>query len=358
MVSSTLGSPTKTIWKRRSRAASFLDVFAVLVQRGSADGAQLSASQRRLEHVGGVNGAFGGSGADQGVQLIDEEDDLALRVFNFLQDGLEAVFKLAAIFRSGQHGAEIECDHALVLEYFRHIAGNDALREALDDGGLAYAGFADEHRIIFRAARKNLDHAANFFVAADHGVQLAAASLLGQVSGVTFERLILGFRILVGHFLRAADGGQRLQNRVVRCAVTSQDLLCPILLEVRDGKQQVLGGDVFVLEVGGFFKGLFKQFVGRVGQRGLGGFSGNLGKFLDVAIEIAESRLRADADLFEHGRNDALFVFEQRGEQVDGPKLGIAVLGGKLIRALHCFLRFYGEFVPTDGHDELHLVIG
>ena len=46
----------------------FFDVLAVLVQRGGADGAQLSASQGGLEHVRGVDGAFAGSGADQGVQ--------------------------------------------------------------------------------------------------------------------------------------------------------------------------------------------------------------------------------------------------------------------------------------------------
>ncbi len=61
----------------------FLDVFAVFVERGGADGAQFAASQRGLEHVGGVDGAFGGSGADQGVEFVDEEDDLALRVFDF-----------------------------------------------------------------------------------------------------------------------------------------------------------------------------------------------------------------------------------------------------------------------------------
>ena len=122
-------------------------------------------------------------------------------VFDFFQDGLEAVFEFAAIFRSGEHGAEIERDHAFVLEHFGHVAGNDALGEAFDDGGLAHAGFADEHGIIFRAARENLDHAADFFVASDDGVELAAAGLLGQVAGIAFESLILGFGILVGDFL-------------------------------------------------------------------------------------------------------------------------------------------------------------
>ena len=290
-------------------------------------------------------------------KLVDEKNDLALRVFDFFQDGLEAVFKFAAIFCSGQHGSEIECDHTFVLEHFGHVAGNDSLGEAFDDGRLAYAGFADEHGIIFRAAGKNLNHAADFFVAANNGIELAAAGLLGEVAGVALERLIFGFGILVGYFLRAADRGQGFQNCIVGGAVTGENLLGRVLFEVRDGEQQVLGGNVFVLEVGGFFEGLLQQLVGGVRERGLRRLSGDFGKLFDLAIEIAENGLRADADFFQHGRDDAFFIFEQGSEQMDRQKLRIAVLGGEVVRSLDCFLRFYGEFVPTDGHGKLHLVI-
>ena len=56
-----------------------LDVLAVLVERRRADRAQLAARQHRLEHVGRVDGALGRAGADDRVQLVDEEDDLARR---------------------------------------------------------------------------------------------------------------------------------------------------------------------------------------------------------------------------------------------------------------------------------------
>src|ERR1700691_4655904 len=62
----------------------FFDVFTVFVERSGADGTQFAASQGGLEHVGGVDRAFSSSGANQGVQLVDEKNDLALRVFNFL----------------------------------------------------------------------------------------------------------------------------------------------------------------------------------------------------------------------------------------------------------------------------------
>ena len=167
----------------------FLDVLAIFVQRGCADGAQFSAGERRLQHVRGVDGAFGRAGADQRVQLVDEENDLSLRVFDFFQNGFEAVFELAAILCAGEHRSEIERDHALVLQDFGNVAGNDALGETFDDGSLADAGFADQHGIIFRAAREHLDDAADFFVASDDGIELAAAGLLGQVAGIAFQRL-------------------------------------------------------------------------------------------------------------------------------------------------------------------------
>ena len=54
-----------------------LDVLAVLVERGRADRAQLAAGEHRLEQVRGVDGALGGTGADDRVQLVHEEDHLA-----------------------------------------------------------------------------------------------------------------------------------------------------------------------------------------------------------------------------------------------------------------------------------------
>ena len=56
-----------------------LDPLAVLVERRRADHAQLTAGQHRLEHVAGVHGGVAaGARADDGVQLVDEGDDLAV----------------------------------------------------------------------------------------------------------------------------------------------------------------------------------------------------------------------------------------------------------------------------------------
>jgi hypothetical protein len=103
------------------------------------------------------------------VQLVDERDDLAGRLRDLLQHGLEPLLELAAVLRAGDHGAEVEADDPLVLERLGHVAGDDALREPLDDGGLADAGLADEHRVVLGAAAEHLHHAADLGVAADDG---------------------------------------------------------------------------------------------------------------------------------------------------------------------------------------------
>ena len=81
------------------------DVLAVLVQRGRADQAQLATGQHRLQHIAGVHRAFGRTRADDGVNLVDEGDDLAVRVLDFVEDALQALLELATVLRAGHHGA-------------------------------------------------------------------------------------------------------------------------------------------------------------------------------------------------------------------------------------------------------------
>ncbi len=84
------------------------DVLAVLIQRGGADALHFAAGEGGLEHVGGVDGALRGAGADDGVELVDEEDDLALGPDDLIHDGFHALFELAAELRTGDHGAEVK----------------------------------------------------------------------------------------------------------------------------------------------------------------------------------------------------------------------------------------------------------
>ena len=78
---------------------------------------------------------------------------------------------------------------ALAAQRVGHVAGDDALREPLDDRGLADAGLADEHRVVLGTPGQHLHDAADLGVATDDRVELALAGRGGQVDAVLLQRL-------------------------------------------------------------------------------------------------------------------------------------------------------------------------
>ena len=112
-------------------------------------------------------------------------------------------------FAPGDQRAHVERDDLLVLQALGHVAADDALGQAFDDGRLADARLADQHRIVLGAPRQHLDHAPDLFVAPDHRIELALRRQLGQIAAVFFERFVGRLGILRGHALRPANFLQR-----------------------------------------------------------------------------------------------------------------------------------------------------
>ena len=137
---------------------------------------------------------------------------------------------------------------ALVLEAFGHVTRCDPLREPLGDGGLADAGLADEHRVVLGPARQHLDDAADLVVAADDRVELAPPRRLGEVAPVLLERLVLGLGVRVGDALRAAHRLERRVDAIGRDACLLEQTSGFALGLGAEREQEMLGGDVLVLE--------------------------------------------------------------------------------------------------------------
>ena len=174
MVSSTDGLADEDLLEAALQGGVLLDPLAVLVEGGRADHVQLAAGQHRLEHVAGVHrGVAAGARADDRVQLVDEGDDLAAGVLDLLEHGLEPLLELAAVLRARDHRRQVEREHPAALERVGHVAGDDPLGEPLDDGGLADAGLADQHRVVLGTPRQHLDDPADLGVAADDRVEPA-----------------------------------------------------------------------------------------------------------------------------------------------------------------------------------------
>jgi hypothetical protein len=165
-----------------------LEVLAILVERRRADRLHLPARESRLEDRSCVDRALGRAGADEVMELVDEEDDVA-PLHDLLHDLLQALLELAAVLRAGDEGCQVERVDLLALEELGHLARGDAGGEALDDGGLADAGLADQHGVVLRAPRENLHHALDLGLTADHGVALALRSLPREVAAELVEEL-------------------------------------------------------------------------------------------------------------------------------------------------------------------------
>jgi len=90
-------------------------VVAVGADTVICDG-ELAPGQLRLQHVRRVGRALRLAGSHDGVQLVDEEDDLALGGLDLLEDGLEPLLELAAVLRPGHHRREVQRDQPLALE--------------------------------------------------------------------------------------------------------------------------------------------------------------------------------------------------------------------------------------------------
>ena len=74
-----------------------------------------------------VHGALGRAGAHDGVQLVDEQDDVAA-LLHLIQGVLDALLELAAALCSGHHAAQVQRQDALVEQLLGHIAGGNRAR--------------------------------------------------------------------------------------------------------------------------------------------------------------------------------------------------------------------------------------
>ena len=105
-VSSTLGSSTSIAWKRRSNAGS----FCKCLRNSSAVVAPMigrTARQHRLEHGARVDRALGGTGADERVHLVDEQDDV-IGLGGLAYHVLQALLELAAVLRPRDQAGKIQ----------------------------------------------------------------------------------------------------------------------------------------------------------------------------------------------------------------------------------------------------------
>jgi hypothetical protein len=298
-----------------------LEVLAVLVAGRRADRLQLAASEHRLQDRRGVDGALRGAGADERVELVDEQHDVPARL-DLLQDLLQALLEVAAIAAPRDERTEVERVDLLALQGLRNLAVHDVLREPLDDRRLADARLTDEDGVVLGAAGQHLHHALDLLRASDDGVELRLAGELGEVASELIQHhgalrgLLAGGRLLAARVAREElDDG--LAHAVEVRAQLLQDLRGDALALADEPEQDVLGPDVVVAELQRLAQREFEDLLG-AGREG--DVPGRRRLTLsDDLLHLLADGLERDVHRLERLRGNALALVDQPEQDVLGP---------------------------------------
>ena len=141
-------------------------------------------------------------------------------------------------------------DEALVTQAFRHLAGYDALRQALDDRRLTDARLPDQNGIVLLAASEHLDRRLDLARAADYRVELAFACKLGEITRIFVEVGCVCRRFDLSRLRTAADHLHHLlADRLRRQPIAAQKVASDAFLLLRQPDQEMLRADIRMAEL-------------------------------------------------------------------------------------------------------------
>ena len=323
----------------------FFDILAVFVQRSCTDAVQLAPGQHGLEQVARVHGTVGLAGTHDGVQLINEEDDLALALLDLIQDALQALLKLAAVLCTGHQRAHVQAEHGAVLQVLGHIAAHDPLGQALGDGGLANTRLTDQAGVVLGLTGQDTDDVADLLITADHGVQLLLPGQIDQILAIFLQGVVGILGVVVGHALVAAHGSQLLQKRILLDVEGAEQLRGVLGRLIQQPQEHMLHTDVFVLHGLGFPGGSVQDFIRCLRDIDLvrvTAGAGHPGQGRQLFGHSSGKAARVHVQLLQKLRDQALLLRSQGVQQMFRLQSVVLVLHSQLLGSLQsfqCFLR-------------------
>ena len=183
------------------------EVLLILGQGGGADSPQFASCKGGLQDIGCIHGPLATAGTHQRVDLVDEEDNLAVSLVDFADDALQPLLELAFILGASNQCAHVQTVDGLALQVLGHVAAHNAVRQALGYGRFTHTGLADEDGVVLCPAAEDLQHAAYLLVTSYHGVQLASLRQLVQVLGILVQGVVGLLGALAAHLAALAQVG-------------------------------------------------------------------------------------------------------------------------------------------------------
>ncbi len=139
------------------------------------------------------------------MDFINEQDRLRA-LAQLAKQCLETFFEVAAVLGAGQQRAKVQGVHHALRQQVRHLAINDALGQALGDGGLADTRLTHQQRVVLTPASEDLRNALDLLLPPYQRVDPPGAGQFVQVAGISIQRIARGSglaTLLILHFLVA-----------------------------------------------------------------------------------------------------------------------------------------------------------
>ena len=324
------------------KSSVFLDVLAVFIQRSSTNCTEFATGKCWLQDVSSVHGTLGSASAYDGMKLVNEEDNLAVRLGHLFYHALQAVLKLTAILCSCYQSRHVKLNKLFVAQGTWNVARNNALCQAFHNCGLTNTRFADKNRIVLGAAAQNLNGTANLFDATNNWIKLSLASKVGHVATVLLQGLKLRLCILRGYAFIATKLVVDLFYALSGNAGVAKNPTC-VSVVVCQRSEQMLGGNVGISQLSGKLLSLVDNLEKVIANANL--CSTYFWSLRDCLVYLRSDGVRICANLLQDRTQVALIAVQQRLEQVRWCNLGSLCIASNTKSCLQCFLGGYGPFI-------------
>ena len=107
---------------------------------------------------------------------------------DLVDDPLDPLLEITPVPGAGHHAGQLELHDPFAGQRLRDVVVHDALRQALDNRGLAHPRLADQDRVVLAPARQHLDGLLDLVVAADDRVDPALAGHGCKVAAELVQR--------------------------------------------------------------------------------------------------------------------------------------------------------------------------
>jgi hypothetical protein len=340
-----------------------LDDLLVLGDRGGADDLHLPAREARLEDVGRVGrDPHRGPRPDQGVGLVDEEDDV-LALLDLGDHLLDPVLEHPPEDGPRHDGVHLEVDDLALPQTLRDPVRFvlQPHREPFRHGGLADPGIADDHhRVAAVLVAQVFDDLVDLPLAPDDRRDLPLAGQQVQVhpEGTQVGRQLVALPELLDLLLAAAQlRGETGQREGGVHPVALEDPRRDGMDFVENAEEQVLGVDLGAAVPLGRLPRDAEHLLGRGGD-----FETHpevLARDVQVLVHRVEHRLDVQPDRRHQLPEQRFLLLRERDEQVLEPQVVMVAALRLLDRGVQHPVPGLGKLLPVERylhHDAVALL--